>query len=99
MVQPRDLGCNPSELTLTVLYKGGISLALVSYILGRNYMLVVKKLLDGFVKCISILLMLLVAGIVLLMLNELVLRNLLGSSFKGMTELSGFMFFLWMAFF
>ncbi|WP_319755486.1 TRAP transporter small permease [uncultured Sphaerochaeta sp.] len=60
-------------------------------------MVVIRKILDGFVKCISVLLMLLVAGIVLLMLNELVLRNLLGSSFKGMTELSGFMF-LWMAF-
>ncbi|WP_319475154.1 TRAP transporter small permease [uncultured Sphaerochaeta sp.] len=60
-------------------------------------MVVIRKILDGFVKCISVLLMILVAGIVLLMLNELVLRNLLGSSFKGMTELSGFMF-LWMAF-
>ena len=57
----------------------------------------VKKLLDLFVRLVSTLLMCLVSGIVLLMLNELVLRNLLGKSFRGMTELAGFMF-LWMAF-
>ncbi|AEV29133.1 TRAP-type C4-dicarboxylate transport system, small permease component [Sphaerochaeta pleomorpha str. Grapes] len=60
-------------------------------------MKVVKKILDGFVKAVSVSLMCLVAGIVLLMLNELFLRNFLDKSFRGMTELAGFMF-LWMAF-
>ena len=60
-------------------------------------MQLVKKLLDLFVRLVSVLLMCLVAGIVLLMLNELVLRNILGKSFRGMTEMAGFMF-LWMAF-
>ncbi|WP_320128233.1 TRAP transporter small permease [uncultured Sphaerochaeta sp.] len=60
-------------------------------------MKVIKKILDGFVKVVSVLLMCLVAGIVLLMLNELFLRNFLDKSFSGMTELAGFMF-LWMAF-
>lgn len=60
-------------------------------------MQLVKKLLDLFVRLVSVLLMCLVSGIVLLMLNELVLRNLLGKSFRGMTEMAGFMF-LWMAF-
>lgn len=58
---------------------------------------VAKKILDGFVKVVSVLLMCLVAGIVLLMLNELVLRNFFDKSFRGMTELAGFMF-LWTAF-
>lgn len=57
----------------------------------------IKRFLDLFVKLVSVVLMGLVAGIVLLMLNELVLRNILGTSFRGMTELAGFMF-LWMAF-
>ena len=56
-----------------------------------------KKILDGFVSFVSVVLMCLVAGIVLLMLNELFLRNILNKSFRGMTELAGFMF-LWMAF-
>lgn len=60
-------------------------------------MKLVKKLLDAFVSCVSVVLMCLVAGIVLLMLNELFLRNILNKSFRGMTELAGFMF-LWMAF-
>lgn len=60
-------------------------------------MQLIKKLLDFFVHLVSVLLMCLVAGIVLLMLNELVLRNILGKSFRGMTEMAGFMF-LWMAF-
>ncbi len=57
----------------------------------------IKKLLDAFVSLVSVVLMCLVAGIVLLMLNELFLRNILNKSFRGMTELAGFMF-LWMAF-
>ena len=60
-------------------------------------MVVMKKILDGFVKAVSVILMGLISGIVLLMLNELFLRNILGKSFRGMTELAGFMF-LWMAF-
>ena len=40
-------------------------------------MQLVKKLLDLFVRLVSVLRMCLVSGIVLLMLNELVLRNLL----------------------
>jgi len=57
----------------------------------------VKKLLDAFVVLVSVVLMCLISGIVLLMLNELFLRNILNKSFRGMTELAGFMF-LWMAF-
>lgn len=57
----------------------------------------IKRLLDAFVSFVSVVLMCLVAGIVLLMLNELFLRNILNKSFRGMTELAGFMF-LWMAF-
>jgi len=60
-------------------------------------MKLVKKILDAFVSFISVVLMCLVAGIVLLMLNELFLRNIMNKSFRGMTELAGFMF-LWMAF-
>ncbi len=60
-------------------------------------MKLVKKLLDAFVSFVSVVLMCLVAGIVLLMLNELFLRNILNKSFRGMTEMAGFMF-LWMAF-
>lgn len=56
-----------------------------------------KKFLDVFVKVAAILLMCLVGAIVLLMLNELVMRNFFNKSFRGMTELAGFMF-LWMAF-
>ncbi len=57
----------------------------------------VKNLLDAFVSLVSVMLMCLVSGIVLLMLNELFLRNIMNKSFRGMTELAGFMF-LWMAF-
>lgn len=53
--------------------------------------------MDGIIKVVQVLLMCLVAGIVLLMLNELFLRNVLDKSFTGMTELAGFMF-LWIAF-
>ena len=60
-------------------------------------MKLVKKLLDAFVSLVSVVLMCLVSGIILLMLNELFIRNILNKSFRGMTELAGFMF-LWMAF-
>lgn len=59
----------------------------------KNY----KKLTDIFVKFVSMLLMLLVAGIVGLILYELALRNIFNKSFHATTELSGFMF-MWMAF-
>lgn len=59
------------------------------------------KIFDNFLKAIvkiaSTLLMILVSSIVLLMINELFLRNIIGKSFSGMTELAG-LFFLWMAF-
>lgn len=57
-----------------------------------------KKITDVFVKIISIVLMLLIAGIVGIMLYELCLRNFLNKSFRATTELCGFMF-MWMAFF
>lgn len=56
-----------------------------------------KKILDNIVNVFSFLLICLVCGLVLLMLNELFLRNILDKSFRGMTELAGFMF-LWIAF-
>ena len=60
-------------------------------------MKVVKKSLDIFVKIVSVLLMLLVAGIVAMMLTELVARNFFNKSFRFSTELCGFLF-MWMAF-
>jgi len=60
-------------------------------------MKIFKRILDDIVKVVSVLLICLVMGIVLLMLNELFLRNILDKSFRGMTELAGFMF-LWMSF-
>ncbi|MCR5291032.1 MAG: TRAP transporter small permease [Treponema sp.] len=56
-----------------------------------------KKLIDIIIKCISVLLVCTVGFIVLLMLNELIIRNVFNKSFRGMTELAGFLF-LWMAF-
>lgn len=56
-----------------------------------------KKILDGIVKVVSELLILLVIGIVLIMLYELLLRNVFNSSFRASTELCGFLF-MWMAF-
>jgi TRAP-type C4-dicarboxylate transport system permease small subunit len=56
-----------------------------------------KGILDGISKVAQVLLICLVAGIVLLMLNEIFIRNFLNKSFRGMTELAGF-FFMWMAF-
>ena len=56
-----------------------------------------KMLLDGIIKVIRVLLMFLIAGIVLIMLNELFLRNFLDKSFRGMTESVGCLF-MWMAF-
>ncbi len=56
-----------------------------------------KKITDIFVKIISVILMLLVAGIVGMMLTELFCRNFINKSFRFSTELCGFMF-MWMAF-
>ncbi|MGI5173379.1 TRAP transporter small permease [Treponema sp. OMZ 840] len=60
-------------------------------------MKIYKKILDAFVKCASVLLVLTVCGIVMIMLNELIIRNVFNKSFRGMTELAGLLF-LWMAF-
>ncbi|MDR2071091.1 MAG: TRAP transporter small permease [Treponema sp.] len=60
-------------------------------------MKIFKGILDGISKAAQVLLVCLVAGIVLLMLNEIFIRNFLNKSFRGMTELAGF-FFMWMAF-
>jgi TRAP-type C4-dicarboxylate transport system permease small subunit len=60
-------------------------------------MKIFKRILDGISKTAQVLLICLVAGIVLLMLNEIFIRNFLNKSFRGMTELAGF-FFMWMAF-
>jgi TRAP-type C4-dicarboxylate transport system permease small subunit len=60
-------------------------------------MKIFKEILDGISKTVQVLLICLVAGIVLLMLNEIFIRNFLNKSFRGMTELAGF-FFMWMAF-
>lgn len=56
-----------------------------------------KKILDAIVKVVSEVLILLVIGIVLVMLYELILRNVFNSSFRASTELCGFLF-MWMAF-
>ena len=56
-----------------------------------------KKITDIFVKIVSAVLMLLVAGIVGIMLYELCLRNFLNKSFRASTEACGFLF-MWMAF-
>lgn len=56
-----------------------------------------RKLLDIIVKIVSAALMLLVAGIVVMMLSELIARNFFNKSFRFSTELCGFLF-MWMAF-
>lgn len=56
-----------------------------------------RKLLDIIVKIVSAALMLLVAGIVVMMLTELIARNFFNKSFRFSTELCGFLF-MWMAF-
>lgn len=52
-----------------------------------------KKILDGFIKIVCVLLIVSVLGIVALMLNELVIRNVLNKSFRGMTELAGLLLY------
>ncbi|MCD8121701.1 MAG: TRAP transporter small permease [Clostridiales bacterium] len=56
-----------------------------------------KSITDVFVKFVSVILMLLVAGIVAMMLTELCARNFFNKSFRFSTELCGFLF-MWMAF-
>ncbi|MCB7318895.1 TRAP transporter small permease [Lacrimispora sp. 210928-DFI.3.58] len=56
-----------------------------------------KKITDVFVKIVSALLILLIAGIVTMMLTELCARNFFNKSFRFSTELCGFLF-MWMAF-
>ena len=56
-----------------------------------------KKILDGFIRLVCVLLVASVLGIVAIMLNELIIRNIFNKSFRGMTELAGLLF-LWMAF-
>jgi len=56
-----------------------------------------KKILDGFIRLVCVLLIVSVLGIVAIMLNELIIRNIFNKSFRGMTELAGLLF-LWMAF-
>lgn len=60
-------------------------------------MKIYKIITDMFVKIVSVLLMLLIAGLVGLILYELLIRNLFNKSFRATTELCGFMF-MWMAF-
>ena len=56
-----------------------------------------KKILDGFIRLVCVLLIVSVLGIVAIMLNELIIRNIFNKSFRGMTELA-VLLFLWMAF-
>ena len=60
-------------------------------------MAVFKRILDGIVKISEILLMCSMAAIVLLMVNEIVIRNLFNKSFRGVTEMASF-FFIWVVF-
>ncbi|MDR0583173.1 MAG: TRAP transporter small permease [Treponema sp.] len=60
-------------------------------------MKIFKGILDIISKAAQILLICLIGGIVLLMLNEIFIRNFLNKSFRGMTEMAGFLF-MWMAF-
>lgn len=60
-------------------------------------MKVYKMLTDAFVKAVSVILMLLIAGIVGIMLYELCLRNCFNKSFRATTEACGLLF-MWMAF-
>jgi TRAP-type C4-dicarboxylate transport system permease small subunit len=56
-----------------------------------------KKILDGVVKITEILLMCLIVAIVLLILNEIFIRNVFNKSFRGVTEIAIF-FFIWIVF-
>ena len=56
-----------------------------------------KKIIDGFIRVLEVVEMLLIAGIVCVMLFEMILRNCFNKSFSPSTELCGFLF-MWMAF-
>ena len=56
-----------------------------------------KRILDGIVKITEILLMCFIAAIVLLILNEIFIRNVLNKSFRGITEMA-ILFFVWIVF-
>ena len=56
-----------------------------------------KKITDVFVRIVEVVETLLIAGIVGIMLYELILRNCFNKSFRSSTELCGFLF-MWMAF-
>jgi len=60
-------------------------------------MRIFDNILNMIVKIASAIVMFAISAIVLLMINELFLRNLFGKSFSGMTEVAGLLF-LWMAF-
>ncbi|MDR1932818.1 MAG: TRAP transporter small permease subunit [Spirochaetales bacterium] len=56
-----------------------------------------KTILDGIIKVTQVLLICITAGLVLLILNEIVIRNIFNKSFRSMTEVAGLLF-IWMAF-
>ena len=56
-----------------------------------------KRILDCIVKITEILIMCFIAAIVLLILNEIFIRNVLNKSFRGVTEMAIF-FFVWIVF-
>ena len=56
-----------------------------------------KRILDGIVKIAEILIMCSIAAIVLLILNEIFIRNVFNKSFRGVTEMAIF-FFVWIVF-
>lgn len=60
-------------------------------------MKIYKNITDAIVKATAIMLMLLVAGLAGLIIFELLIRNLLGKSFRASIEVCGIMF-MWMAF-
>lgn len=55
------------------------------------------KIIQIFVKGVSIIVSILIAAIVVIMINELILRNVFNKSLRSSTELCGFLF-MWMAF-
>ncbi|MDR0656316.1 MAG: TRAP transporter small permease [Treponema sp.] len=60
-------------------------------------MKIFKKILDGISKITEVLLMCSIAAIVLLILNEIFIRNVFNKSFRGVTEMAIF-FFIWIVF-
>jgi TRAP-type C4-dicarboxylate transport system permease small subunit len=56
-----------------------------------------KIFLDGWKKVASFLALFCILGIIVIMLSELILRNLVNTSFHWSTEMNGFLF-MWMAF-